>query len=90
MTERTVREVVVAALNQTANVFDDPNISSRIRSDVDLSLEEIGLDSLEMAEWALALEEATGLIINPAELSGATHLSDVERIISAKLNVSSQ
>ena len=90
MTERSVREVVVAALNQTANVFDNPDISSRIRSDVDLSLEEIGLDSLEMAEWALALEEATGLIINPAELSGATHLSDVERIISAKLNVSSQ
>jgi acyl carrier protein len=79
--------MIVEALHKTANVFNDPTVSARLRNlEGDLSLEEMGLDSLDLAEWALALEDGTGLVINPAELTGATHLSDVEQIVVAKLN----
>jgi acyl carrier protein len=79
--------MIVAALHKTANVFNDPTILTRLNSlDDDPSLEDMGLDSLDLAEWALALEDGTGLVVNPAELAGAINLSDVEQIIAAKLN----
>jgi acyl carrier protein len=83
--------MVVEALDKTTGVFNDPAVSARLRSPHDdLTLEELGIDSLDLAEWALALEDRTGLVINPGDLTGATHLSDVVKVIAAKLNARGQ
>ena len=91
MNEGETRVMVVDALHRTTSVFNDKAISERLRSpDADVSLEEMGLDSLDLVEWSLALEEQTGLVVDPAELTGATHLSHVVQIITAKLNSQDQ
>jgi acyl carrier protein len=85
------RSLVIDALHKTTSVFNDPSVSERLRSpDSDVTLEEMGLDSLDLVEWSLALEGRTGLEIDPAELTGATQLSDVVRIVAAKLNARGQ
>jgi acyl carrier protein len=87
VSDNEARTMVVEALDKTTGIFNDPTVSARLRSPTDdLTLEELGVDSLDLAEWALALEDTTGMVINPAELTGATHLSDVVKVIAAKLN----
>ena len=91
MSDTEARAIVIEALDKTAGVSNDPGVTARLRSPQgDLTLEELGVDSLDLAEWALALEEMTGLVINPAELTGATHLSDVVKVMAAKLNARGQ
>jgi acyl carrier protein len=91
LSDTEARTIVIEALDKTAGVSNDPAVTARLRSPQgDLTLEELGVDSLDLAEWALALEEMTGLVINPAELTGATNLSDVVNVIAAKLNARGQ
>ncbi len=91
MSDTEARTMVVEALDKTTGIFNDPAVSARLRSPHDdLTLEELGVDSLDLAEWALALEDVSGLVINPAELAGATNLSDVVKVIAAKLNARGQ
>jgi acyl carrier protein len=91
LSDTDARAIVIEALDKTAGVSNDPAVLTRLRSPQgDITLEELGVDSLDLAEWALALEEMTGLVINPAELTGANHLSDVVKVIAAKLNARGQ
>jgi acyl carrier protein len=87
LSDDNTRSLVVDALNKTTSVFNDPSVSQRLRSpEGDVTLEEMGLDSLDLVEWSLALEERIGLVVDPAELTGAIRLSDIVQIVAAKLN----
>ena len=86
MTDAEARAVLVAALQQTANVFNDPAVSDRLRNPAgDVRIDELKLDSLDIVEWCLEIETQTGLSIDPAEVATATTLAEFSAVLSSKI-----
>lgn len=85
MNREEVRQLVVEALHQTANVFNNPAVTDRLRDpDGDVRLDEMQLDSLDLVEWSVAIENRTGLVIDPGEMAGAAQLSDIVAFVHAR------
>lgn len=85
MTGDEAREIVVGALHQTARSFNNPAVSQRLQDPGgDMELVELDLDSLDMVEWSVEIEKQSGVALDTADLAGATHLSDVVKLIVAK------
>jgi len=49
-------------------------------------LESIGVDSTEMVESVIALEKAFGVKLSPKEITKSSSISDIEKIINAKVS----
>lgn len=85
MTEQEAREMIVAALHKTANVFNNPAVSDHLQdAERNVTIEELQLDSLDIVEWGVEIEAQTGLTIDPAELNGAQSLQDVIKVVVEK------
>ncbi|MFA5437014.1 MAG: acyl carrier protein [Candidatus Omnitrophota bacterium] len=51
----------------------------------DLSLQDsIGVDSTEMVESVIALEKAFGVKLSPKEITKASNINDIEKVILSK------
>jgi acyl carrier protein len=85
MTEEDARRLVVEALGNTANSFNNPAVSDRLRQgDGSIGLEELGLDSLDVVEWSVEIESRTGVILDPGELNAVDTLGDVVALVVKK------
>lgn len=85
MTEEEARHLVVEALGNTANSFNNPAVSDRLRrGDAGVRLEELGLDSLDVVEWSVEIENRTGVILDPGELNAVDTLGDVVALVVKK------
>lgn len=89
MTDAEARALIVEALHQTARSFNNPVVSERLQApDGDLTLEELELDSLDLVEWGVEIEKRSGVVLDTADLAGASRLSDVVRTVIAKQTAS--
>lgn len=85
MTEAEARTLIVEALHHTARSFNNPVVSERLQApDGDLGLDELELDSLDLVEWGVEIEERSGVVLDTAELASAARLSDVVKLMMAK------
>lgn len=55
-----------------------------LKDEVSLQV-SIGVDSTEMVESVIALEKAFGVKLSPKEITKSSSISDIEKIIQAKL-----
>jgi acyl carrier protein len=70
MTSAEARQKVLRALDVAINVFNDPELSGKIRDpSIDVMFAELELDSLAAIECCMALEEDIGIDIDPADLA---------------------
>lgn len=85
MNEADALEMVVEALNSTANAFNNPVVSDRLRRrDGSIGLEELGLDSLDVVEWCVEIENRTGLVLDPGEVNAVDTLGEVAALLVKK------
>jgi acyl carrier protein len=83
VTEDESRSLIVEALHRTANVFNNPSISARLRDqNADIAIDELGLDSLDRVEWCIAIEARTGLDVEPGKLAQCATLGEFARLVA--------
>ena len=76
---------VSAALTEILR--DDLNVDvSRVTPDSRL-VDDVGLDSVAFAVGMVAIEDKLGVLVNEQELLGCDTVSDLERVIRAKVPV---
>lgn len=82
MNEADMRMLVIAALDDTTRSLDNPTVSVRLRTPgEEVALAELGLDSMDMVEWSVAIEKHTGVSIDTADMVAAATVSDVVRAV---------
>jgi len=59
--------------------------SEELKDDVSL-IDSIGVDSTEMVEAVIALEKAFGTKLSPREITKASSIDDIEKVIQSKLD----
>ncbi len=59
--------------------------SEELKDDVSL-IDSIGVDSTEMVEAVIALEKAFGMKLSPREITKASSIDDIEKVIQSKLD----
>ena len=75
-TKEKIKEVLASLLKVKIEELKD-----------DLSLQEsIGVDSTEIVESVIALEKAFGIKLSPKEITKASSIDDIEKVINAKIN----
>jgi acyl carrier protein len=85
MTFLEARRIVLKALDNATNIFDDVNIRAKINNpDVDVSFEELELDSLSAVECCQSIEHDTNVDIDPADLAIHNSINKLARYLAAR------
>lgn len=78
MNKPEARKLLIEALDRVVHLLDHSHLSRLLADpEFDPLIEELELDSLGVVDWALQIEEATGLDLDPAQMRRFKRLSEV-------------
>ncbi len=73
----SIRQSVLAALDQTCGLMDRPSLVPIVLSGGDFALSDLDIDSLSTYEIVMLLEDEFGIDFPPLAVSSSTTLGDL-------------
>lgn len=83
-TSRERRAVYEALKVAVPASFDDAMRRSFLERDIDIDLAKLGMDSLALMEFCIAIELSTGVTLLPAQLAALASTNAVEEFLRAQ------
>jgi len=85
MTPEEARRIIVAAVDKVIHAFNAPGLLAR-RDDpsADIAFSELEMDSLSAMEICMAIEEASGIEIDLADLAAERSVNGLARLLLSR------
>ena len=85
MTPEEARRIIVAAVDKVTHAFNAPGLLAR-RDDpsADIAFSELEMDSLSAMEICMAIEEASGIEIDLADLAAERSVNGLARLLLSR------